>query len=37
MPKGAVEEKNFIPTKLNEGNTVPQVIELVDKKYGHKV
>ena len=37
MPKGAVEEKNFIYTKLKEGNTVPQVIELVDKKYGHKV
>ena len=37
MPKGAVEEKSFIRTKLNEGYTVPQVIELVDKKYGHRV
>jgi cytochrome c-type biogenesis protein CcmH/NrfF len=37
MPKGAVEEKNFIRTKLNEGLTVPQVIELVDKKYGLRV
>jgi cytochrome c-type biogenesis protein CcmH/NrfF len=37
MPKGAVEEKNFIWTKLMEGNTVPQVIELVDKKYGLRV
>ena len=37
MPKGAVEEKSFIRTKLAEGYTVPQVIELVDKKYGHRV
>jgi cytochrome c-type biogenesis protein CcmH/NrfF len=37
MPKGAVEEKNFIRTKLNDGFTVPQVIELVDKKYGLRV
>lgn len=37
MPKGAVEEKNFIWTKLMEGNSVPQVIELVDKKYGLRV
>ncbi len=37
MPKGAVEEKNFIRAKLNEGLTVPQVIELVEKKYGLRV
>jgi cytochrome c-type biogenesis protein CcmH/NrfF len=37
MPKGAVEEKSFIRTKLMEGYTIPQVIELVDKKYGHRV
>jgi hypothetical protein len=37
MPKGAVEEKRFIRAKLNEGLTVPQVIELVDKKYGLRV
>ena len=37
MPKGAVEEKNFIRDKLAEGYTVPQVIELVDQKYGHRV
>ena len=37
MPKGAVEEKNFIREKLMEGYTVPQVIELVDKKYGLRV
>jgi ribosomal protein L40E/cytochrome c-type biogenesis protein CcmH/NrfF len=37
MPKGAVETKNFIREKLAEGLTVEQVIELVDKKYGHRV
>ncbi len=37
MPKGAVEEKSFIRTKLVEGYTIPQVIELVDKKYGLRV
>jgi len=36
MPKGAVEEKGFIRTKLAEGYTVPEVIELVDQKYGHR-
>jgi hypothetical protein len=36
MPKGAVEEKSFIRTKLAEGHTVPEVIELVDQKYGHR-
>jgi ribosomal protein L40E len=37
MPKGAVEEKNFIREKLGEGLTVERVIELLDKKYGHRV
>ena len=37
MPRGAVEEKKFIRTKLNEGFTVPQVIELLDKEYGLRV
>ena len=37
MPKGAVEEKGFIREKLMEGYTVPQVIELVDEKYGLRV
>ena len=37
MPKGAVEEKNFIREKLSEGLTVEQVIELLDKEYGHRV
>jgi hypothetical protein len=32
-----VEEKSFIRAKLAEGYTVPQVIELVDKKYGLRV
>jgi hypothetical protein len=36
MPKGAVEEQSFIRTKLAEGYTVPEVIELVDQKYGHR-
>ncbi len=36
MPKGSVEEKRFIREKLAEGYTVEQVIELLDKKYGHK-
>ena len=36
MPKGALEEKNFIRTKLADGYTVPEVIELVDQKYGHR-
>ena len=36
MPRGAVEEKSFIRAKLSEGLSVPEVIELVDKRYGHK-
>jgi hypothetical protein len=35
-PRGAVEEKAFIRGKLEEGLSVPQVIDLVDKKYGHR-
>jgi ribosomal protein L40E len=37
MPKGAIEEKNFIRGKLAEGFTVEQVIGLLDKNYGHRV
>jgi uncharacterized membrane protein YvbJ len=37
MPKGAIEEKNFIRGKLTEGFTVEQVIGLLDKNYGHRV
>jgi len=36
MPKGAIEEKKFIREKLAEWFTVEQVIELIDKKYGHR-
>ena len=37
MPMGSVEEKRFIRERLAEGHTVEQVIELLDKKYGHRV
>ena len=37
MPKGSVEEKRFIREKLAEGFTIEQVIEQLDKKYGHRV
>jgi len=36
MPRGAVEEKNFIRTKLSEGLTVDAVITLVNERYGHR-
>ena len=35
MPRGAVEEKNFIRNKLQQGLTVDQVVRAVDEKYGH--
>ncbi len=37
MPKGAIEEKNFIRGRLAEGFTVEQVIEQLDNRYGHRV
>ena len=37
MPKGAVETKAFIRNKLGQGLNVDQVIQLVDKKYGHRI
>ncbi len=37
MPRGAIEEKNFIRGKLAEGFTMQQVIGLLDKNYGHRV
>ncbi len=37
MPKGSVEEKRFIREKLADGFTIEQVIEQLDKKYGHRV
>jgi hypothetical protein len=37
MPKGAVETKAFIRNKLGQGLSIDQVIQLVDKKYGHRI
>ncbi len=37
MPRGAKEEKTFIREQLENGLPVDQVIQLVDKKYGHKI
>jgi cytochrome c-type biogenesis protein CcmH/NrfF len=37
MPRGAVEEKNFIRNKLRQGMTVDQVINIMDQEYGHKI
>jgi len=37
MPRGAVEEKNFVRNKLRQGLTVDQVISLMDQEYGHKI
>ena len=37
MSKGSVEEKRFICEKLAQGFTVEQVIEQLDKRYGHRV
>lgn len=37
MPRGAVETKAFIRNKLGQGLSVDQVIELFDKKYGHRI
>ncbi len=36
MPRGAVEEKNFIRKKLSEGLAIDAVINLVDERYGHR-
>jgi len=37
MPRGAVEEKEFIRNKLRQGLSVDQVIQLVDQQYGHRI
>ncbi len=37
MPKGAVEMKTFIRERLSEGFSVNQVIELLDRRYGHRI
>jgi hypothetical protein len=36
MPRGSVEEKNFIRKYLAQGLSSEQVIELVDEKYGYR-
>ena len=35
MPRGAVEEKNFIRNQLQHGLTIDQVVKRVNEKYGH--
>jgi cytochrome c-type biogenesis protein CcmH/NrfF len=37
MPRGAVEEKRFIREKLQQGLPVDQVVNMVEKEYGHKI
>jgi hypothetical protein len=37
MPRGAVEEKDFIRKKLNQGMSVDQVIQEVERVYGHRI
>ena len=37
MPRGAVEEKNYIRNQLREGLPVDQVIQMVKDKYGHMI
>jgi cytochrome c-type biogenesis protein CcmH/NrfF len=37
MSRGAKEEKDFIRDKLRQGLSVDQVVNLVDKEYGHKI
>ncbi len=37
MPRGAVEEKGFILEKLQQGLSVDQVVDMVEKTYGHRI
>lgn len=37
MPRGALEEKGFINKKLKDGLSVEEVIQMVEKEYGHKI
>jgi hypothetical protein len=37
MPRGAIEEKDFIRNQLQQSLTVEQVVILVEKEYGHKI
>jgi hypothetical protein len=36
MPRGSVEEKNFIRNNLKKGLSVEQVVAMVEKTYGHR-
>lgn len=37
MPRGAKEEKDFIRRKLQQGISIDEVINLVEKEYGHRI
>jgi cytochrome c-type biogenesis protein CcmH/NrfF len=37
MPRGAAEEKRFIREKLQQGLTVDQVVNMVEREYGHRI
>ncbi|MBW2491466.1 MAG: hypothetical protein JRE65_10000 [Deltaproteobacteria bacterium] len=37
MPQGALEEKGFIREKLQQGLSVEQVVDMVEKTYGHRI
>jgi cytochrome c-type biogenesis protein CcmH/NrfF len=37
MPRGAKEEKDFIRKNLQQGLSVEEVINLVEKEYGHRI
>jgi len=36
-PRGGLEEKGFIRQKLKQGRSVEETIQLLDKKYGHRI
>ena len=36
MPRGAIEEKNYIRERISEGLPPQKVIEMVDELYGHR-
>ena len=37
MPRGAVEEKNFIRKKLRQGMGIEEVITATEAQYGHRI
>jgi hypothetical protein len=37
MPRGAKEEKDFIRKNLQQGLSVDEVINLVEREYGHRI